>query len=240
MRLRTTVLPLVAAGALVSASAASAHVTVSPEEAPAGGYSFLEFTVPHGCDDSPTTRLTVKLPDGITSATPEAVPGWEVEKTTRTLDEPIEGAHGETISEVVDTISWSGGPLPPDQLTRFGLSVRLPDAAGTTLYFPTVQECETGETRWIQIPAEGQSGDDLAEPAPAVELTAGNGGHGGGGETAANGGGSGTGANGVAAAPASVDGDSDSSTLALAFGTAGLAAGLAALGVVLLRRPRKA
>jgi uncharacterized protein YcnI len=229
MHVRATILPLAVAGALATASAAGAHVTVSPGEAPAGSYSLLEFTVPHGCDESPTTRLTVQMPEGITSATPEAVAGWEVEKTMRTLDEPIEAGHGETITEVVDTVTWQGGPLAPDQLTRFGLSVLLPDA-GTTLYFPAVQECEEGETRWIQIPAEGQSEEELEHPAPAMALVAADGDHGSGG----------TAANGAVAAPAGADTtDSGNSTLAIALGAAGLAAGLAALGLV-LRRPRKA
>jgi hypothetical protein len=148
----------------------------------------------------------------------------------RTLDEPVEAGHGETISEVVDTISWEGGPLPVDQLTRFGMSVKLPDDIGTTLYFPAVQECETGETRWIQIPAEGQSEADLDEPAPAVSLVATGGGNGDGGAAA----------NGAVAAPAGVGGtESGSSTLAIALGAAGLAAGLVALGLVLVRRPRR-
>jgi uncharacterized protein YcnI len=54
----------------------------------------------------------------------------------------------------------------------FMMSVRLPeDAAGTTLYFPTIQTCEEGETAWIQIPEEGQSEDDLESPAPAFTVT---------------------------------------------------------------------
>jgi uncharacterized protein YcnI len=231
MQVRKTALALAATGALVAVPAAGAHVTVSPAEAPAGSYSFLEFTVPHGCDESPTTSLTVQMPEGITSATPEAVPGWDVERTMRTLHEPIEAGHGETINEVVDTISWEGGPLPNDQLTRFGLSVKLPEGAGTTLYFPAVQACEAGETRWIQIPAEGQSEADLDEPAPAVSLVAADGGSGDGAAAA----------NGAVAAGAGVDGtESGSSTLAIALGAAGLAAGLVALVLVLVRRPRNA
>jgi uncharacterized protein YcnI len=218
MNVRNVALALVAAGALVAAPAAGAHVSISPSEAPAGSSGFFELTVSHGCDESPTTRLTVKMPDGITSATPEAVPGWDARVTTRTLDEPVEAGHGETVSEVVDTISWEGGPLPSDQLARFGVSVRLPESAGTTLYFPTVQECETGETRWIQIPLEGQSEEDLDEPAPAVSLVAADGAHNGG--------------------EAADDSSSGSSTLAIALGAAGLAVGLCALVLVLARRPR--
>ena len=55
----------------------------------------------------------------------------------------------------------------------FELSVNIPeDAAGQTLYFPTIQTCESGESAWIEIPAEGQDHDDLESPAPAVEVVA--------------------------------------------------------------------
>ena len=49
--------------------------------------------------------------------------------------------------------------------------MKLPDKPGATLYFPTVQECQTGVHRWIEIPAAGQQWHDLAEPAPFVRLT---------------------------------------------------------------------
>lgn len=203
----------VAAAILVGAPAAGAHVTASPEEATAGSFAKIDLRVPHGCDDSATTAVSVKIPDGIVSATPEVNPGWTISKTMRTLDEPVEGEGG-AISEVVDTITWEGGPLAPDELSEFGLSVRLPDTPGETLFFPTVQRCENGEVRWIQIPAEGQDPFDLDTPAPFVRLDA------------------------DTADPVATD-SSSNSTLAIVLGAAGLAAGLAALGLVLARRPKK-
>lgn len=52
------------------------------------------------------------------------------------------------------------------------LSVKLPDAAGKTLYFPTLQNCEVGQTDWSQLPAEGQDPHSLKAPAPSVTVTA--------------------------------------------------------------------
>jgi uncharacterized protein YcnI len=40
----------------------------------------------------------------------------------------------------------------------------------TVLYFPIVQECESGTDRWIEIPAAGKSSDDLDMPAPGIKL----------------------------------------------------------------------
>jgi uncharacterized protein YcnI len=38
------------------------------------------------------------------------------------------------------------------------------------LYFPTVQECEQGVSRWIDIPADPAHAHDSKWPAPGVKL----------------------------------------------------------------------
>ena len=131
---------------------ASAHVTVSPTEAASDSYALLSFTVPHGCEESPTTSIAVKIPEGINAATPETVPGWTVAKRMQKLDPPADDGHGGTIPERVETVTWTGGPLAADQLTQFGLSVRLPAAAGETLAFPVVQTCEEGGSAGSRSP----------------------------------------------------------------------------------------
>ncbi|MCO5131121.1 MAG: YcnI family protein [Xanthobacteraceae bacterium] len=151
---------------------AAAHVTLQPADAAADSYALLTFTVPHGCEGNATKALRVKLPDGILSAKPQMKPGWKVEIKTRKLDAPARGPHGKSVAEVVDEVEWRGGPLPDNLYDTFGLIVRLPDKAGQTLYFPTVQECEQGVGRWTEIPATGQGADKLHAPAPAVRLKA--------------------------------------------------------------------
>jgi copper(I)-binding protein len=51
------------------------------------------------------------------------------------------------------------------------LFLKLPAKTGP-LYFPTVQQCEKGETRWTDIPAAGQAWRDVPHPAPVLQLTA--------------------------------------------------------------------
>lgn len=150
---------------------ASGHVTVKPGAAPAGSYVQAMLAVTHGCGGSPTVALRVKIPDGVVSVKPQMKPGWTVDIRKRALTAPQAGPHGSTITEVVDEVMWRGGPLPDRLFDTFGLLMKLPDAAGTTLYLPAVQECEQGELRWVEVPSE--KGGHLHSPAPAIRLEAG-------------------------------------------------------------------
>lgn len=163
---------MVCAYLLLIAAPAFAHITANPGQATAGERAEIDLRVSHGCDGSPTTTLSVQIPETVAAVTPEFVPGWTVDTTMGPLAEPVE-VHGETVSEGIREVTWSGGSAIPDGLFfDFGLSVQMPDTPGETLYFPVVQTCESGETRWIEIPADGEDGHDLESPAPAVELVA--------------------------------------------------------------------
>lgn len=169
----TTVIGAAALALALDPSPACAHVTVQPAEADAGKYSQIAFTVPHGCAGSATVALRVKMPDGVSSVKPQMKPGWTVEIRKKKPDAPVQSSHGHAITEVVDEVSWRGGPLPDDLFDTFGLVMKLPDTPGQPLYFPAVQECEQGVSRWIEIPAAGQAPSALHEPAPAVQLRSG-------------------------------------------------------------------
>lgn len=172
MLMKKTIVLGVAAAALLLPAAAAAHITATPSTAPADAYTTLDFEVPHGCEESPTRQVLVQIPENVPQATPEVHPGWSLE-TREGPKEEVE-LHGETITRGVSEVIWTaeGEPLPPHYLDRFAISVKLPPAEGETVYFPTVQRCEKGETAWIEIPAEGESAEELEEPAPAVTLTA--------------------------------------------------------------------
>ncbi|MGP9810959.1 YcnI family protein [Rhodopseudomonas sp. NSM] len=149
---------------------AVAHVSLQPNEAAAGNYFQTALRVPHGCDGTATLAVRVKIPDGVLSVKPQMKPGWSIEIKTRKIEGEQPKLHGKTITETVDEVAWRGGPLPDAFYDTFGLVMKLPDAAGKTLYFPVVQECENGVHRWIEIPAAGQKPDALKEPAPTLRL----------------------------------------------------------------------
>ena len=158
--------------ALGLAAPASAHVTVTPSDTAAGAFVVLTFSVPHGCEGSPTTGITIQVPEEILSVTPTRNPLYDVEKSRVQLDEPIEDSHGNSVTERVGEVTYTADtPLPDGERDAFELSLQLPDAAGETLEFPVVQQCEKGETAWVETPAEGQDPEELERPAPSVTIT---------------------------------------------------------------------
>jgi uncharacterized protein YcnI len=114
--------PLAAAAVLTLATAvpASAHVTITPSGTAAGSYSVLTFSVGHGCEGSPTTRIAIQVPEEITSVTPTRHPFWAVEVTTEELAEPLTDAHGNTVTERDSVITYTAStPLPDGQRDTF-------------------------------------------------------------------------------------------------------------------------
>jgi periplasmic copper chaperone A len=165
--------PAIVAGFAVAVLAASAdaHVTLQGREATIGSSYKAVFVVPHGCAGSATTKIRVQIPEGVIDAKPMPKAGWNLEvikgKYTSEYD-----FHGAKLSEGVKEVVWSGGRLPDDFYDEFVISTFLtgvlkPD---TMLYFPVVQECEQGVSRWIDIPADPAHAHDSKWPAPGVKL----------------------------------------------------------------------
>lgn len=170
----TGALAATAALILGGAVAANAHVSIAEGPVEAGSYEILTLGVPHGCDGAATTKVAIQIPEGINAVTPTRNSLYTVEKVMEDLDTPITDSHGNEVTERVAQVVYTAAtPLPDGQRDAFELSLQIPeDAADTTLYFPTVQTCEQGETAWVQIPEEGQDGHDLDAPAPSVDVVA--------------------------------------------------------------------
>jgi uncharacterized protein YcnI len=154
---------------LLAAAPAFAHVELETDKAPADSSFKLVFMVPHGCAGSATISLRVHIPEGVTMAKPMPKAGWTLTTVAETLATPV-NYDGMTLTEDVHEIDWSKGNLPDDFYDEFVILVKLPDMPGKTIYFPVIQECAKGESRWIEIPAQGQNADDLKRPAPSVTL----------------------------------------------------------------------
>jgi uncharacterized protein YcnI len=162
---------LVALAAL-AASPAAAHITLETKQATVGASYKAVFAVPHGCAGSATVKIRVQIPEGVIAVKPMPKAGWSVDVVEGKYAADYD-YHGNKLSSGVKEVVWSGGRLPDHNYDEFVISTFLTDSLkpNTTLYFPVVQECETGVSRWIEIPAEGagESHEDKS-PAPGVKL----------------------------------------------------------------------
>lgn len=157
---------------LAFASGAFAHATLEVEKAQVGAFYKAVMRVPHGCAGSPTIRVRIRIPEGFIGVKPMPKPGWTLETTKGKYDKPHQLFRA-SLTEGVREISWSGGRLPDDQYDEFVFTgtVANDSSPGESLWFPTVQDCETGSERWIEIPPAGQSHETLKSPAPGLLLT---------------------------------------------------------------------
>ncbi len=164
MRTRILIQAVAVGVAVLVASAASAHVTLEQREAPIAASYKATFKVPHGCGDSPTLKLRVRISDGVVGVKPMPKPGWQIEVVKAKYGKSYKMFHG-SVTEGAREVTWTGR-LADENYDEFVLSVFLTDdlVPGRTLYFPAVQECEKGTNRWIEIPETGKPASDLRAP----------------------------------------------------------------------------
>ncbi|KQQ05346.1 MULTISPECIES: YcnI family copper-binding membrane protein [unclassified Rathayibacter] len=230
---------LAAAGALALAlsapAAANAHVTAAASSTAAGSYTIVTFSLAHGCDGSPTTGLTITMPDGVNSVSPTVNPNWDVVKNEVAIADPVTDSHGNTATErVSDVVYTAKTPLADGYRDTVSLQLQIPeDAEGQTLEFPVLQTCETGSTAWDQPTVEGQDEPEL--PAPVVVVTAaeeGAGHHGGDDD------GDGDDSVTTAASATSAAAPSGDDVVARVLGVGGLVVGAVGVAVALASRRR--
>ena len=151
------------AGALLAFVAmtqvAQAHVTVQPNEAPAGAFFRFVIRVPNE-RDVPTTAVRVEFPQNLIFTSFQPKEGWDRKIKMVKLDEPIE-AFGSKIDEVVGSATFSGGSIGVGEFDEFGFSVRVPEEEGD-LEFKAFQTYEGGEV------VEWTGAEDSESPAAHV------------------------------------------------------------------------
>ena len=127
------------------ATAAAAHVDPDPPNVPAGASVTVGFLVEHGCDDSPTISVAIRMPEGVSEARPLDKAGWLV-----ALEDNV--------------ATFVGGRLEATAEDSFLVSFVAPTAVAP-LVFPVVQTCEIGEIVWGEVAEPGQP---EPESPPAV------------------------------------------------------------------------
>jgi uncharacterized protein YcnI len=169
--LTTAVLAALAISTVVAASA-SAHVSVSSQDAGPGGYGKITFRVPNESDTASTVVLRIQVPReaAMTSLRTQTLPGWTVTRTRVDLEEPLE-FQGEEITSYVSVLEYradAGTGIAPGEFQEFALSGG-PFPEADQLTFPAVQVYSDGsETAWIEPTVDGQA--EPEHPAPVLTL----------------------------------------------------------------------
>lgn len=145
-------------------SVAQAHVTVQPNEAPAGSFFAFVVRVPNERDNAATTEVTVEFPEVFASVSFQPKPGWDRDVEMKKLDESITIGDAE-VDELVGSVTWSGGEIQPGEFDEFGFSVRVPDEPGE-IEFKALQTYSNGEV------VEWTGPSDSDEPAARVTAVA--------------------------------------------------------------------
>jgi uncharacterized protein len=162
---------------LITAAAASAHVTVDAPGATRGGTDqTITFRVPNELPKAATTQLQISIPTDtpIASVLPQVHPGWTVTTTTVKLAKPIHTDDGD-ITDAVSTVTWKAKAqadgIPAGQFDEFVLIAGLlPNVESLTL--PVIQTYSDGTiVKWIERPAPGST-TQPDHPAPVLKLSA--------------------------------------------------------------------
>jgi uncharacterized protein YcnI len=152
---------------VANSSLAFAHITLDTGSAAVGSSYKAVLRVPHGCSGSGTTAIRLKVPEGFIDAKPMPKAGWTLDIKTGAYAKSYT-LYGSPVTSGATEISWSGGNLPDNEYDEFVVRGTLAGdlAPGTTLYFPVLQICASGEEDWIDT-----SGSEDGTPAPGLKLT---------------------------------------------------------------------
>jgi uncharacterized protein YcnI len=146
-----------AMAALLAGFPASAHNTLTSMYAPAGYVQDLELRVTHGCKGSAVKQVSVKIPEGVLRVSVAHNRDWQVETKMRKLPKPVPGEGGNMITETVDEIIWKNPKsVIPAMGAWEGFRFRgaLPNTPGEILYFRSINVCEQGDDKYVDLPKE--------------------------------------------------------------------------------------
>mgnify|MGYP005996606111 CR=1 FL=1 len=147
--------------------AASAHVTVQPQETSQGSYEFFTVRVPSEKEDVQTTKVEVKFPEEVNITRFEAKPGWtyEVQKDD---------------TGKITSATWTteGEGLTGSEFVQFTMQGKVGDEA-TEIKWKAYQTYSDGSVvEWVGAP-------DAEKPASVTAVNPADGsGHGHGGTSA--------------------------------------------------------
>lgn len=172
MNKRTPIAATIAIGAAALLAvafplAASAHVTVTPNQAEPGSYTVINFRVPTESATATTTKVSIDIPADhpFASVSYVPVPGWKTDVVKTTLATPVKIGTNE-ITQAVTSVTWTATPgneLPSGALQLFPLSVGPVPDTGKVVLAATQTYSDGTVVAW-------NGGTSDAHPAPVLYI----------------------------------------------------------------------
>jgi uncharacterized protein YcnI len=189
LKLRHGTLGVLGVAALLAPASAGAHVTIQPNQHPAGEFFKFGVRVPNERDKANTTAIRVQVPDGWYFLNYQPTPGWSIEIVKEKLAEPVK-PFGEEINEEVKELrikAQAGNKgIIPGQFEEFPFSGGpVPGKPGQEFKYKAIQTYSNGEiVRWIDedpeaetpastVTAVGEDANPVALASAVEELSAG-------------------------------------------------------------------
>lgn len=148
--------------------AANAHVTITPDTAPAGSDAVITFKVPNESATATTDKIELVMPTDHPFLSVQYVPvaGWTAQLVTEALAKPVT-VDDDVIDTAVTKVIWTASPgseIPDGAVQEFSLALEpVPNAGSVTL--PAVQFYSDGTTvSWAD------RGVDARHPAPVLYI----------------------------------------------------------------------
>ncbi|NTG25025.1 YcnI family protein [Agrobacterium rhizogenes] len=164
-------LAIIAIAAVSFGLPASAHITFENKEVKPGATVKFVLRVPHGCDGAATTAVRIALPESLSDAKPQPKPGWTLSLVTENVQSAsATPGHNHGGTDSLKEIAWTGGRLEDAHYDEFVFRAAVSRAATGRIFVPVVQQCDGAAARWIEIPTDGGSSDNLKHPAPSVRV----------------------------------------------------------------------
>jgi uncharacterized protein YcnI len=161
---------IAAAAAVIAPAAAAAHISLHPNEIPAGAFVTLNVRVPGEQPGAYAYKVVTQLPARFTDVNVANVPGWSAQATITNLKTPLQTPDG-PVNQVVSQVTWTGdrstlGRIENGYFEQFPLQITIPsNLAGKSLTFKTVEYYSNGNNAyWIGPPS-------ATYPAPTINIT---------------------------------------------------------------------
>ena len=164
---------LLGMASVLLAAQAHAHVSLIAPEHVAQGQSFKAVVaIPHGCEGSATTAVTLHVPEGIVAVKPQPKAAWRISKTQQTYAQPYD-YYGKKLTQGVTSVTWQGR-LADDEYDEFvfqAYAAAIP-AGVDKVFFKLEQQCENGKLMWTDVSGKKMTGHSAPElTAPSVPVS---------------------------------------------------------------------